>query len=110
MPQLSFEIHRAVDGFETLLRAVCLIPGAGEFVYATEAVARKVGAATNVAENVHTLQGGTDWDVAVDQLAGDAAQLRLRLARGQLVRQRSAGRELPDPPRRRRAPTRSPRR
>lgn len=68
IPQLSFEIHRAVDGFERLPRAVCLIPGAGEFVYATDAVSRKVGRATNIAENVHTLQGGTDWDVAVDQL------------------------------------------
>ena len=64
IPQLSFEIHRAVDDFERRLRAVCLIPGAGEFVYATDAVVRKVGAATNISENVHTLQGGTDWDVA----------------------------------------------
>ena len=68
IPQLSFEIHRAVDNFESLPRAVCLIPGAGEFVYAGEAVSRKVGAATNIAENVHTLQGGTDWDVSIGQL------------------------------------------
>jgi GTA TIM-barrel-like domain len=68
IPQLSFEIHRAVDDFASLPRAVCLIPGAGEFAYAQEAVSRKVGAATNIAENVHTLQGGSDWEVALDQL------------------------------------------
>ena len=68
IPQLSFEVHRAVDDLEGKVRAVCLIPGAGEFVYAGEAVARKVGAATNIAENVHTLQGGPDWHVALNQL------------------------------------------
>jgi len=68
IPQLSFEVHRAVDDFEKKVRAVCLIPGAGEFVYADEAVARRLDGATTVAENVHTLQGGTDWDVAIDQL------------------------------------------
>ena len=68
IPQLSFEVHRAVDAFDGQVRAVCLIPGAGEFVYATQSVSRKVGVATNVPENVHTRQGGTDWDVALDQL------------------------------------------
>ena len=68
IPQLSFEVHRAVDPFESSVRAVTLIPGAGEFVYAPEPVTRKVGAATNVSENVHTRQGGTDWSVSLDQL------------------------------------------
>ena len=67
IPQLSFEVHRAVDGFAELPRAVCLIPGAGEFAYATDAVSRDSGA-TRVAENVHSLQGGSDWSVALDQL------------------------------------------
>jgi hypothetical protein len=69
IPQLSFEVNRAVDAFDGLLRAVCLIPGAGEFVYAPQqSITRKVGAAINVPENVHTLQGGANWDVAIDQL------------------------------------------
>jgi hypothetical protein len=68
IPQLSFEVHRAVDAFDGLVRAVCLIPGAGEFVYAAQSIARKVGVAANVPENMHTLQGGADWDVGVDQL------------------------------------------
>jgi hypothetical protein len=68
IPQLSFEVTRAVDDFESKVRALCMIPGAGEFAYATEAVNRRVGSATTVSENVHTLQGGTDWSVALDQL------------------------------------------
>jgi hypothetical protein len=68
VPQLSFEVTRAVDEFEGLIRAVTMIPGAGEFAYHTEAVNRRVGAATTVSENVHTLQRGTDWSVSLDQL------------------------------------------
>jgi Gene Transfer Agent (GTA)-like protein/putative tail protein len=68
VPQLSFEVTRAVDAFDGMVRAVCLIPGAGEFAYATEAVSRRVGAAASVSENLHTLQGGTDWSVALDRL------------------------------------------
>lgn len=68
IPQLSFEVHRAVDPFEASVRAVTLIPGAGEFVYAQQPVTRKVGTTTNVSENVHTRQGGTDWAVSIDQL------------------------------------------
>jgi len=32
LPQLSFEVHRAVDTFEQSVRAVTMIPGAGEFI------------------------------------------------------------------------------
>jgi hypothetical protein len=67
LPQLSFEVHRAVDTFEEAVRAVCLIPGSGEFAYASAAVARRTGV-TSTPENVHTLQGGADFPVAIDQL------------------------------------------
>jgi hypothetical protein len=33
LPQLSFEVHRAVDTFEQSVRAVTMIPGAGEFIF-----------------------------------------------------------------------------
>jgi hypothetical protein len=68
VPQLSFEVYRAVESFGEEIRAVVMIPGSGEFVYAPEAVTRKVSAAHFEPENVHTRQGGTDWAVAVDQL------------------------------------------
>lgn len=46
-PQLSFEVFRRPRGaeppLEDLLEGVCLIPGAGEFVLATEAVVRRDG-------------------------------------------------------------------
>lgn len=68
IPQLSFEVHRAVDTFEADVRGVVMIPGSGEFVYATEPVQRRTGAATATSENTHTRKGGTDWTVALDQL------------------------------------------
>lgn len=68
LPQLSFEVFRAVDAFERQVRAVTLIPGGGEFVYAPGPVTRRTGTASSVSENVHTLQGGSDWHVAVNQL------------------------------------------
>lgn len=69
LPQLSFEVFRAVDPFEPSVRAVVMIPGSGEFVYATEPVTRRVGLGQTEAENAHTVQGDTDWSVSLDQLA-----------------------------------------
>ncbi len=68
IPQLSFEVSRAVDTVERDIRGVCLIPGSGEFVYATEPISRTVNLIGSVAENVHTKLGDTDYGVAVDQL------------------------------------------
>jgi hypothetical protein len=69
LPQLSFEVHRVVDPFASQVRAVVMIPGSGEFVYATEPVSRAVGQIRTESENTHTLGGGTDWEIALDQLA-----------------------------------------
>jgi Gene Transfer Agent (GTA)-like protein len=67
LPQLNFEVFRAVDDFERIIKAVNLIPSAGEFVYEDERVIR-IEAGTTIAENLHTALGGTDWKVALDQL------------------------------------------
>jgi hypothetical protein len=69
LPQLSFEVFRAVDPFEQSVRAVVMIPGSGEFVYATMPVSRRVGPGQSETENAHTLQSDTDWNVSLDQLA-----------------------------------------
>ena len=69
LPQLSFEVFRAVDPFEQSVRAVVMIPGSGEFAYATTPVTRSVGPGQSETENGHTLQGDTDWSVSLDQLA-----------------------------------------
>ena len=73
-PQLSFEVFRrprapdAPPGLEERLKGVCLIPGAGEFVYATEAVLRREGLTRTASESVHNAEGRPDLVVALDQL------------------------------------------
>ncbi len=76
LPQLSFEVFRGVDPFERSVRAVVMIPGSGEFVYATEPVTRRVGPGEVEAENAHTLQGDTDWSVSMDQLGSTLPNTR----------------------------------
>jgi hypothetical protein len=68
LPQLSFEVFRAVDGFHRSIRGVVMIPGSGEFAYAPVEVTRREADGLQIAENVHTSLGGTDWTVALDQL------------------------------------------
>jgi len=68
VPQLSFEVYRSVAGGETDIRGVVIIPGSGEFVYATEPVSKSVLEGVFEAVNVHTRQAGTDWDAGIDQL------------------------------------------
>ena len=67
IPQLNFEVFRAVDDFEQTVKAVNLIPSAGEFVYDTQRVTRTEGTVT-IPENKHAFASGTDFSVAVDQL------------------------------------------
>ena len=72
VPQLSFEVIRPVEGtpesLEQAIEAVCLIPGAGEFVLATGKVLRDVGRGAWAAENVNNTRGATNIEVALDQL------------------------------------------
>ena len=68
LPQLSFEVYRAVESFAGAIRAVVMIPGSGEFAYAPQAISRTHAFGASEPENVHTRQGGSDWTVAVDQL------------------------------------------
>ena len=69
VPQLSFEVYRSVEPFDAEIRAVVLIPGSGEFAYEPAPVTHVLGIAGSEPENTHTRQGGTDWAVALDQLA-----------------------------------------
>ena len=78
-PQLSFEVFRRPGGetLEEKLEGVCLIPGAGEFVLATEPVVRREGLTRTTAENVHLGDGRTDltasrisWRRSVRTLSG----------------------------------------
>ena len=71
-PQLAFEVFRRARGteprLEDRLEGVCLIPGAGEFVLATEAVLRREGLTRTSVENVSNGQGRPDLEVSLDQL------------------------------------------
>jgi hypothetical protein len=68
IPQLNFEVFRAVDDFENQVRGVTLIPAAGEFAYSPTEVRVDGGAGSTYSENLHTTLGASDFAVAVDQL------------------------------------------
>jgi hypothetical protein len=68
IPQLSFEVIRAVGELESNIRAVTIIPGAGEFAYDTAPVIRTLGLAASDTENRHTLIADTDWEASLDEL------------------------------------------
>ena len=73
IPQLSFEVFRSpqypgAEHVEDKIRGVCLIPGSGEFVYATEPVITKLGPGRSQTQNMHASQVRADVDVALDNL------------------------------------------
>ncbi|CAN5256837.1 glycoside hydrolase TIM-barrel-like domain-containing protein [soil metagenome] len=78
VPQLSFEVFRRPegDGLEERLEGVCLIPGAGEFMLATEAVLRREGLTRTTPENLHNGEGRPDLLVSLDQLAAQCPNLK----------------------------------
>ncbi|MDI7775375.1 glycoside hydrolase/phage tail family protein [Asticcacaulis sp. EMRT-3] len=71
-PNLSVEVFRRPRGtfadMESQIEGVCLIPGAGEFIYATEPNALRSGLTRASFETQHTGDGRTDFTVALDQL------------------------------------------
>ena len=73
IPQLSFEVFRrphypGAAPVEDKIRGVALIPGSGEFAYATEPVVARLGPGQSATQNVHALAGRADMDVALDDL------------------------------------------
>jgi hypothetical protein len=75
MPQLSFEIVRAVAGdetrLETVVRAVNMIPGSGEFALATDIVRRRIGPGQETTENLHGDELKSDFEASLDQLEAE---------------------------------------
>ncbi|KQW82655.1 baseplate multidomain protein megatron [Brevundimonas sp. Root1279] len=79
VPQLSFEVFRRARGegrLEDRLEGVCLIPGAGEFVLATEGVVRREGLTGSQVENLNGGDGRTDLVISLDQLQAQAPNLK----------------------------------
>jgi len=79
-PQLAFEVFRRPRGdrerLEDQLEGVCLIPGSGEFVYATTPVLRREGLFGTAAENVNNREGRADLLVSLDQLQAQLPNLK----------------------------------
>ena len=80
IPQLQCEVIRALShddpaSLENQLGSVALIPGAGEFVYATDAVASDDGMGGTVSQNVHSGAGVADMVASLDDLQADAPNL-----------------------------------
>ena len=79
-PQLAIEVFRRASGteprLEERLEGVCLIPGAGEFVLATDVVMRREGLTRTTAENLHAGDGRSDLAVSVDQLQTQVPNLK----------------------------------
>lgn len=80
IPQVSFEIVRPTPSptlqLEDMARGVCLIPGSGEFVYATDVVRRSVGPGKETTENAHAEPDRANFEVALDQLAAELPNLQ----------------------------------
>jgi len=73
IPQLQFEIIRTIssdspDALENRLTGVCVIPGAGEFVYAVETVTADNGEGVTTPQNAHNADGVADFTASLDDL------------------------------------------
>ncbi|PTW57646.1 putative tail protein [Breoghania corrubedonensis] len=68
LPQIAVEVIRAVDRLEEMVRAVCLIPGAGEFIYADKKVNLVTGVGSSVPANRHIAHAASDWQASLDEL------------------------------------------
>lgn len=68
LPQLNFEVFRAVDDMEARVKAITMIPASSEFAYETVEVTQDDGLGGTISENRHTLADGTDVIVSLDAL------------------------------------------
>lgn len=80
VPQLAFEVFRRPMGgrpaLEDRLEGMCLIPGAGEFMLASEPVVRRTGLTRTEVENVSSAEGRPDLIVSLDQLTAACPNLK----------------------------------
>ncbi|MCL4743831.1 MAG: glycoside hydrolase TIM-barrel-like domain-containing protein [Burkholderiaceae bacterium] len=73
IPQLQFEVIRNLgsdyeDSMERLVKGVCMIPGSGEFIYATDKVTYTSDAQETSSDNKTTVEPRVDFSVSMDQL------------------------------------------
>lgn len=75
IPQLSFEVVRAVGHLERRTRAVTLIPGSTEFGYEPSTVVQVLGPGQSGAENRHVTFAPSDVIASLDELQALAPNL-----------------------------------
>lgn len=71
LPQLNFEVLRTgnrVGRLENLVQSVCLLPGSGEFAYATQIIEESPRPGQSRPLNMNNLSGVSDIELALDQL------------------------------------------
>ena len=68
IPQLSFEVARPTNGLASLVQAVDVIPGAGEFAYSARRTLVLDGFAGGRPANRNTLVASSDWTASLDSL------------------------------------------
>lgn len=71
LPQLNIEIVRTgkrIGRLERLVQSVCLLPGSGEFAYATDIVEESPRPGQTRPLNMNNLSGKADIELALDQL------------------------------------------
>jgi hypothetical protein len=76
VPQFSFEVVRRVEGLGEMIRAVTLIPGAGEFVYESRWVSHEPEPGVSQMLSRHQLYGGSDVDTSIGHLKALCPNLR----------------------------------
>lgn len=68
LPQLTFEVIRAAGELEDLVRAVTIIPGAGEFVYEPAPVTWTVRPGVSESANRQVMHAPSNWAASIDEL------------------------------------------
>jgi hypothetical protein len=68
LPQLSFEVIRVVEPLENQVRAITIIPGAGEFAYAPGVVSEMLGPGEQRPINRHMVAAVSDWAESIEEL------------------------------------------
>ncbi len=68
LPQFTFEVVRPVHGVARMIRAVNIIPGAGEYVYEPLAVSRTGKFGVSSLPNRTQLTHGANWHASIDAI------------------------------------------
>ena len=68
IPQVTFEVIKPVAGLAQMVKAINIIPGAGEFVYSMATVTTQASDGVSVNANRHQFAASSDWTASMDAL------------------------------------------